>query len=123
VTGYLVYLILLLLTGVLFGIARLLRLKISFEKVFKALAITYLFLPLVLFVCFMVAMASLMAITGVLYATGLLPVVSHWSVWSWFPNWVWLAIATLGVFGAGVVNLWAKGEFKGVTGVGPHRNS
>ena len=91
--------------------ARLVGWKGSFQDIFTVIASALVMLPVAVMsftVCAMVAVALTLVAAGLLAVTGVLPVVSGWSLWSWFPSWVWLVIGAASVFSGAHAYYWRK---------------
>jgi hypothetical protein len=86
-----------------FGLARLLGFKVAFGKVFTAVSIALVMLPVFVWsfiLCVGIAFGLLMAVVAVLEATGLFPVVAAWPTWDLIPLWLWSALGGAAVYGA-----------------------
>jgi hypothetical protein len=115
---YLAFLLILILAGLVFGLARLFASKVSFQTVFEIIATALVMLPVVamsLALCGAIAMGLILIVAGILAAIGWLPIVSGWAVWGWAPFWLWLVFGALSVFAAGHVYDWAKERRRGAT--------
>ena len=75
--------------------------KASFKGIFKLIAITLVVLSVAtaaFLFCVGITTAITLVAVAILDASGLLTTVEDWSLWSWFPKWLWIAIGAFSVF-------------------------
>jgi len=90
--SYLIFLVILAAVGSLWGMARVLGLRIDFFAIFRAVSWAFVALPIGATAGAMVCAVVWMAVSIILYAIGLLPTVSALPVWRLLPAWAWFAI-------------------------------
>jgi hypothetical protein len=99
--SYLAFLFALILPAAMRGLVRPFGGNASFEGIFKLIAITLVVLPVAtaaFLFCMGIAVAITLVAVAILDASGLLTTVEDWSLWSWFPKWLWIVFGALSVF-------------------------
>jgi len=98
--GYLIFVLVLAVAGLLWGMARVAGLRVAFFVIFRALSWALVALPMAVTLGGLVCAGVWMGVGIVLYAIGLLPTVSALPVWRLLPAWAWFAIPIAVVWGA-----------------------
>jgi hypothetical protein len=98
--SYLIFFIVFAAAGLLWGMARVVGLRVDFFAIFRALSWAFVALPMAVIAGGSVCAVVWMGVSIVLYATGLLPTVSPFPVWRLLPAWAWFAIPVAVVWGA-----------------------
>lgn len=96
--SYLLFLVVLAATAIVWGVGRLFGSKISYETVFYVIGSAVMMLP-VAAMCLMM-MISIAVAAGLLGALalhllGLLPAVEHLSIWQSLPEWAWYTLGAV----------------------------
>jgi hypothetical protein len=73
----------------------------SYLGIFKLIAIILVMLSVAtaaFLFCVGITTAITLVAVAILDASGLLTTVEDWSLWSWFPKWLWIVFGALSVF-------------------------
>jgi hypothetical protein len=97
--GYLIFLVLLAVAGLLLGMARVVGQRADFFAIFRALSWALVALPMAVTAGGLVCVGLWMGVSIFLYAIGLLPTVSAFPIWRLLPAWAWFAIPIAVVWG------------------------
>ena len=109
--SYLLFLAILALSALVFGLMRLFGSRVSFETVITTIGIGVVMCPVVvmsLLLCLCIAVALIMVATVALQAAGLYPIVASLGLWKVLPTWAWFAVGTVAVGVAFHVHAWRK---------------
>jgi hypothetical protein len=75
--------------------------EMSYLGIFKLIAITLVMMSVAtaaFLFCVGITTAITLVAVAILDATGLLTTVEDWSLWSWFPKWLWIVFGAVSVF-------------------------
>jgi hypothetical protein len=108
--SYLLFLALLLVSAIVYGAARFLGVHLKFKTIFKALAHTLAWRPIIVWSFMLLGGGIFFGIaviaTVILHFAGWLPSVQAMPIWSLLPPWGWMLLGTAVCYMAAMVYAW-----------------